>query len=56
MAAIEPREQFCNGSIGILAPKYICLDIKIMILSELEAELLKKLYFGRPFWKMAAKN
>jgi len=42
------------SSVGILAPNYVCLDTKIMILSELEAEILKNLYFGRPFWKMAA--
>ena len=29
------------SSIGILAPNYVCLDTKIMILSELEAEILK---------------
>ena len=46
---------FAITSIGILIPKYVCLDTKITILSELEAEILTKSYFCRPFWKMAAK-
>ena len=41
----------CDGSSGIIIPKCVCLDTKIMILSELEAEILKNLNFGRPFWK-----
>ena len=39
----------CDGSIGIITPKCVCLDTKIMILSELEAEIFKNLNFGRPF-------
>ena len=45
--------QICDGFNGIIAPKCVCLDTKITILSELEAEILKNLNFGRPFWKMA---
>src|SRR5688572_21114239 len=31
----------CDGPSGIIAPKCVCLDTKITILSELEAEILK---------------
>ena len=44
---------FTYGFSGIIAPKCVCLDTKITILSELEAEILKNLNFRRPFWKMA---
>ena len=54
MAASEAMGQIFDGPIGIFAPKYVCLDTKIMILGELEAEILRNLYISRPFWKMAA--
>ena len=40
------------SSIEILAPNYVCLDTKIMILSELEAEILKNL----SFWSAILEN
>ena len=51
---ISFRRVFVISCIGILTHKYVSLDTKITILSELQAEILKSLYFGRPFWKMAA--
>ena len=30
----------CNGSVGILAPNYVCLDTKMTILNVLEAEII----------------
>ena len=41
-------------SVKILSPKLVCLDTKIMSVSELESKILEKSVFGRPFWKMAA--
>ena len=42
---------FVISSIGILAPKYVCLDTKITILSELEAEVIENL-----FWSAILEN
>ena len=42
------------ASVEIPATELVCLDTKIMSVSEIEAKILKKSLFGRPFWKMAA--
>ena len=41
----------CDGPSGIIAPKCVCLDTKITILSELEAEILKISIFVGHFGK-----
>ena len=40
--------------VKIPAHELVCLDTKITSISELEAKILEKSVFGRPFWKMAA--
>ena len=42
------------NSVKIPVHELVCLDTKIMSISELEAKILDKSVFGRPFWKMAA--
>src|ERR1700733_1201386 len=57
MAAIESqsyRYVFEMTSIEILATELVCLDTKVMSVSEIETKIFKKSLFGRPFWKMAA--
>ena len=48
---ISCRSVFAISSIGILAPKYVCLDTKITILSELEAGVIENL-----FWSAILEN
>ena len=40
------QKRFEISFIGTLAPHYVCLDTKIMILGGLQAEILKNLHFG----------
>ena len=47
-------ELVLDGTIGIIVPKYVLLDTKMTLLSEIEAEIFKSMYICRPFWKMAA--
>ena len=36
---------FTISSVGILAPKYVCLDTYITVISETEADILESLCF-----------